>query len=79
MSEKKTSPCFYSHFEEKMAMTVEVAGPLRGHYLCNLPPNTTVEVNRDAFSIVKQPLGKESSKFRTSEKEERVFIRAKGA
>ena len=62
-----------------MAMTVEVAGPLRGHYLCKLPPNTTVEVNSDAFSIVKQPLGKESSKFRTSEKEERVFIRAKGA
>ena len=60
-------------------MTVEVEGPLRGHYLCKLPPNTTVEVESDAFSIIKHPLGKESSKFRTSEKEERVFIRVKGA
>ena len=60
-------------------MAVEVAGPFsRGYFLCKVPPDTTLGVNSNEYSILDHPLGKESKDFTGSGKGSSVFIKAKG-
>ena len=60
-------------------MAVEVAGPFsRGYFLCKVPPDTTLCVNSNEYSILDHPLGKESKDFSGSGKGSSVFIKAKG-
>ena len=57
---------------------VEVSGPFRGHFFCKVPPDTTLGVNSNEYSILVHPLGKESKDFMGSGKGSSVFIKAKG-
>ena len=57
---------------------VEVSGPFRDHFLCKVPPHTTLDVNSKDYSFFNHPLGKESKDFTSSGKDGFVFIKAKG-
>ena len=57
---------------------VEVAGPFRGHYLCKLPPDTTVGVTSDEDFLFNHPLGQQSKEFKATGKDRYVFFKAKG-
>ena len=57
---------------------VEVAGPFRGHYLCRLPPDTTVGVTSDEDFLFNHPLGEQSREFKATGKDRFVFFKAKG-
>ena len=59
-------------------MTVSLEGPLRGFFLCKLPPNTTVRVIDNKDSILLQPFGKEAKTLMTSERNGYVFFQASG-
>ena len=57
-------------------MAVSVEGPLRGLFLCKLPPNSTVHVIDEKDSILPQPFGKEAKTVTTSERSGYVFFQA---
>ena len=58
---------------------VEVAGPFRGgHYLCKLPPDTTVGVTSEEDFLFNHPLGQQSREFKATGKDRYVFFKAKG-
>ena len=59
-------------------MAVSVEGPLRGRFLCKLPPDTTMHVINDKDSILPQPFGKEAKTVTTSERSGHVFFRSSG-
>ena len=59
-------------------MAVSVAGPLRGLFLCKLPPETTVHVIDDKDCILPQPFGKEAKTVTTSERSGHVFFQPSG-
>ena len=59
-------------------MAVSVEGPLRGLFLCKLPPNSIVHVIDDKDSILPQPFGKEAKTVTTSERSSHVFFQASG-
>ena len=56
-------------------MTVSVHGPLKGLFLCKLPPNSTVHVIDYRDSILPQPFGREAKTVTTSEGSGHVFFR----
>ena len=59
-------------------MNVSVEGPLRGLFLCKLPPNSTVHVINNKDSILPQPFGREAKAVTTSERSGHVFFRSSG-
>ena len=61
-----------------MAVSVTVEGPLRGLFLCKLPPDSTVHVIDTRDSILPQPFGKEAKTVTTSERSRHVFFQARG-
>ena len=67
---------FYPQFQEEMAVSVE--GPLRGLFLCKLPPNSSVHVIDDGDLILQKPFGKEAKTVTTSETSGHVFVQPSG-
>ena len=61
---------------EKSAMAVSVDGPIRGLFMCTLPPGTAIHVTDDKDSILTQPFGKEMKQVMTSERGGHVFFQA---
>ena len=61
-----------------MAVSVTVEGPLRGLFLCKLPPDSTVHVIDTRDSILPQPFGKEAKTVKTSERSRHVFFQSSG-
>ena len=59
-------------------MALSVEGPLRGLFLCKLPPDSTVRVINNMDSILTQPFGKEAKTVTTSERSGHVFFQLSG-
>ena len=59
-------------------MNVSVEGPLRGLFLCKLPPNSTVHVINNKDSILPQPFGREAKTVTTSEESGHIFFQLGG-
>ena len=59
-------------------MDLSAEGPLRGLFLCKLPPNSTVHVIDAKDSILPQPFGKEAKTVTTSEESGHVFFQSSG-
>ena len=59
-------------------MAVSAEGPLRGRFLCKLPPDSTVHVIDKKDSILPQPFGKEAKTVTTSERSGHVFFQSSG-
>ena len=59
-------------------MNISVEGPLRGLFLCKLPPNSTVHVINNKDSILPQPFGREAKTVTTSEESGHIFFQLGG-
>ena len=59
-------------------MALSAEGPLRGLFLCKLPPNSTVHFIDEKDCILPQPFGKEARTVTTSERSSHVFFQASG-
>ena len=60
----------------KLVMAVSVDGPIRGLFMCTLPPGTAIHVTDIKDSILTQPFGKEMKQVMTSERGGHVFFQA---
>ena len=59
-------------------MALSAEGPLRGLFLCKLPPDSTVHVIDEKDCILPQPFGKEARTVTTSETSGHVFFKPSG-
>ena len=59
-------------------MALSVEGPLRGLFLCKLPPNSKVDVIDDKDFFLPQPFGKEARTVTTSGRSVHVFLQSSG-